>query len=382
MTHSTCNRCLLSTKIPGVDITVDGVCSVCKSHDRLWGDWNIQKDARSMELEKILESAKRKKGLYDVVVPVSGGKDSIYVLYLCRKKYRLKCLAVTWDNGFLSDHAKDNIKRACDILGVDHFYFGLSDPLLMRLYRYFFLKTGFFCPVCMRGIYTAQLRAQVAFDVPLAITGTSQRTEEHVSPEYFMRGDDDFMFNVLGSDSIGMDASVLMDPKAVSLRIDSPVYHYYLNKVVHHRATYFYLNLPDYMDWNYEEVFRVITSELGWRAHLPNAEHTDCKVDNIVHYFRYVKYPVLVPELLRFSKMVTAGQMTKEEALHHVAEAKSVIREPMNLTWFMNKLDITRQELDDALSNPLRHMQYIGKPPQWRALAKKLKYVFRATGAR
>ncbi|PXF59972.1 MAG: hypothetical protein C4B58_02130 [Deltaproteobacteria bacterium] len=122
-----CSRCLLNDRIPGVTFLGDSqVCSVCINYDQTWGNWSEKRK----ELDQIFDIARKKKRSFDVLVPLSGGKDSSYVLYLCRRVFNLKCLAVTFDNGFLSDHAKQNISNACDRLGVDHVYFRLDRGFL------------------------------------------------------------------------------------------------------------------------------------------------------------------------------------------------------------------------------------------------------------
>jgi tRNA(Ile)-lysidine synthase TilS/MesJ len=125
-----CSRCLLGTDVPGVRITESGLCSVCTDYDKTWGDWKQVKERKRKELEHILKIVKSKKRLYDVLIPFSGGKDSSYVLFLCRKVYNLNCLAVTFDNGFLTEHARHNIAKTCENLNVDHIYYGLSKPTL------------------------------------------------------------------------------------------------------------------------------------------------------------------------------------------------------------------------------------------------------------
>ena len=340
MTHQTCQRCILSDEVPGVKITEEKICSVCRDHERLWGNWEQSKNKRTKELERILEATRRKKGLYDVLVPLSGGKDSIYILYLCKRVFSLRCLAVTWDNGFLSEHAKENIRNACEELRVDHTYYGMNKPLLMKLYRHSFLETGFFCPVCLQGMGVAIERTQTAFEIPLAIKGTSRRTEEHVSPEYFVEGGISFIENLLQGSEWEKDAAALLQPAGI---FSSP------------RA----IQLPNYVDWNYDAIYKTIKAELGWKAHSGDAEHTDCKVDNIVNWIRYKKYNVLVPEMLRFSKLVTAGQMTRDEALRRVSANKKALKEPENLDFFLNSLGISRQEMEEILADKHRHMKYL-----------------------
>jgi len=353
----TCSRCLLSEDVPGLLVDADGICSVCREYDRKWGDWNERRAERLVALNGVLDWARGKKRPYDVLVPLSGGKDSTYVLYICRERFGLRCLAVTWDNGFLTEHARENIKNAVDLLGVDHLYYGISSQLLIRLYRHFFLETGFFCPVCMRGIRVAVERAASAFGVSLVITGTSSRTEEYIAPEFFQGGGLRFFKAVLKGCPLEREAEVLMYGDDWTRRMERVL------------TSYSEIALPDYLDWNYDEIFRIISNELGWRAPVLDAEHADCKANNIVDYFRYIKFPALVPEMLRFSKLVTAGQMTKKEALRRVAENRAAVAEPDNLDWFLDTLEVSREQLDKLVADPLRHMKYIEEPGRlWRIL--------------
>lgn len=355
MNMKSCIRCLLNTEIPGITIGNDGLCCVCKEYENKWGNWEQQKQSKLKKLQRKLDKARSKKNIYDVLIPFSGGKDSSYVLYLCRKIFNLKCLAVTWDNGFLTDIAKLNIQNACNILNVDHLYFGLNKPLLMKLYRFFFLNTGFFCPVCMRGMAFTISRIQLAFNIPLSIRGTSSRTEEYVDKAFFLDGSINFIENVLKNNLLNNEAEMLLTPVGF---FSSPVS----------------IKLPDYVDWNYENIYNVITNELGWRSQNPDSEHGDCEVDNIVNYIRYKKYPILIPEMLRLSKLVTCGQLCKTEAEKRVAESKILLKEPSNLNYFLNSLGISKDEMDIVLEDPMKHIMYTRHKSNVR---RRIKYLIK-----
>jgi hypothetical protein len=352
-----CNRCLLNEEVPGVKIENDGTCTVCKEHDKKWGDWGNIKLEKKKEIEKILENIKKKNRVYDVLVPLSGGKDSAYVLYICREVYDLKCLAVTWDNGFLTDHARKNVKKACDILGVDHVYYGINEKLLMELYKIFFLKTGFLCPICMRGIQVATSKMQETFNIPLTLTGTSLRTEEFVSKEFFLPGSIDLIENVLDGNPLKDEAEALLTPMGyfrMPLRI----------------------SLPNHIDWDYDEIFNTIRTKMNWEAHHVEAEHTDCGIDNIVHYIRRKKFPALIPEMLRYSKLVTAGVLSRADAEKKIEQHNLTEDEPKNLDWFFKKINITRQEFDAVLNeDPLRHLLYLKPKSKAARVSRRLKYI-------
>jgi 3'-phosphoadenosine 5'-phosphosulfate sulfotransferase (PAPS reductase)/FAD synthetase len=74
-----CTRCILPENFQRISFDEQGVCSYCKSYRPF-----IPRD------EKIIldqfQRAKNKVRPYDAIVPLSGGKDSTYVLYLARVK--------------------------------------------------------------------------------------------------------------------------------------------------------------------------------------------------------------------------------------------------------------------------------------------------------
>ena len=338
---SECSRCLLTDQVPGVVIDKDsGLCNVCRDWDNKWGDWQNRKKENLLKLERILDSACRKKRPYDVLVPISGGKDSLYVLYLCRKRFGLRCLAMTADNCFLSEDSRENIKNACERLRVDHVWYTPNKPFLYDIYSYSFKKTGFFCHFCMRSGGVGMWATQVAFNIPLMIKGTSKRTEEHVSPEYFTDSRD-FMENILE------DSPFTEEPAAMAMLSPPGMFKSPLS-----------IQIADYIDWNYDEIYSTIREELGFKERLPGVEHDGCIVNQVVDYIRYRKFPALVPEMLKLSKLVTCGQMAREEAKKLVAQKALEVGEPENLDWFLNEMHVSRAEFESLLANPLQHMKY------------------------
>jgi hypothetical protein len=326
---------------------------VCKDYDAAWGDWDKKKVQRARELEEIVNAARNTNKPYDALVPLSGGKDSTYVLYLARKRYRLRCLAVTYDNGFLTDHARKNIAVACDKLNVDHLFYRHNWSMMKRLYRTFFLKSGFFCPVCMRGISTVIDMAAASAGIPLILNGTCRRTEEHVAPEFFMTGHVDFFNAVIKGDPLEKQTPLGFrgDPKR---RIASHLLgRTTIEKYLYGAA----INLPDYIDWDYDEIFSTITRELDWSASHEEREHADCKVEDVVNYIRQRKFPALVPGLTRYSKLVTCGVLDKENAASKVGSFPQP-KEPPELEYFLTALDITREQFEEVVQDKMRHMEY------------------------
>ena len=72
----------------------DGICSACIANNKIKKntDWNKRKNI----LDFLLNKLKKKDIIYDVIIPASGGKDSLYACYILKKLHKAKCLSVTW----------------------------------------------------------------------------------------------------------------------------------------------------------------------------------------------------------------------------------------------------------------------------------------------
>ena len=87
-----CTRCTISTMRPRITFT-DGVCSACLfAEKKAKVDWK----ARELELQALCNKHRKGNGEYDVVVPVSGGKDGSYVAHQLKTRYGMTPLCVTW----------------------------------------------------------------------------------------------------------------------------------------------------------------------------------------------------------------------------------------------------------------------------------------------
>lgn len=112
-----CRKCTLNDNIFSVHINDEGVCNYClqsnKSNHILIEEY-VEKE------KQLLEAFDKYKNLpYQVLLAYSGGKDSSFTLYKLREKYHVSVLAVTFDNGFLTEQCRQNIHKVTANLGVD-----------------------------------------------------------------------------------------------------------------------------------------------------------------------------------------------------------------------------------------------------------------------
>ncbi|MFC1525473.1 hypothetical protein ACFL6X_01530 [Candidatus Latescibacterota bacterium] len=109
-----CSRCILPETFPFISYDEQGVCSYCRSYQRM-----EYRGARRL-LADIRERHHRAGSEYDCVVAVSGGRDSSYALHYLVRELDVKPLAYTYDWGMVTDLARRNVSRLCGELGVEH----------------------------------------------------------------------------------------------------------------------------------------------------------------------------------------------------------------------------------------------------------------------
>ncbi len=88
-----CRKCTISSMRPRITFDAEGVCSACRFAERKeTTDWN----EREEELKRLCDFYRKNDGSFDVIVPVSGGKDGGFVAHQLKHKYGMHPLCVTW----------------------------------------------------------------------------------------------------------------------------------------------------------------------------------------------------------------------------------------------------------------------------------------------
>ena len=173
-----CKKCLFPETKPDLYFDDNGICDACHSAERKHGFLNaINWDKKAEQFEGLVENAKQlKKGIYDCIVPVSGGKDSTYQILQAKNKHRMKVLAVTFDQFDQTDTGRYNLNTLKEI-GVDHIHFTLSPIVVKKLVRKGFELVGDPYWVNHVGMFTIPYTLAVNFKIPLVIFGENPQLE-------------------------------------------------------------------------------------------------------------------------------------------------------------------------------------------------------------
>ena len=302
-----CSRCILTSDFPHIHFDNQGVCNYCHTWDRKWKNFDYQQ--AEAELITIFEGAKAKKRHYDCLIPYSGGRDSSYVVYLCKNKYGLKPLLVTFNNLFMSRYAIDNIQTMTQLLDVDHVMVTYQQEKLKQFYRAMVKNGGEFCSICAAGINHVRIDFQRRYRIPLIISGSSSRVDEQ-SPFEVNSTHPTYVRKVLlkcGFEAKDVDAFLFrrLDELTVKEKVSMKLFD----------LDYQVINLPDYLPWKNEEIQHTLEKELKWTTPDKHKDHIDCRFANVKYFLKNKQIPHFIFAQEKMSQLIRDGQMTRSAAL-------------------------------------------------------------------
>lgn len=111
-----CTKCILPESMPFIKFDEEGICNFCRNHKIKVAQKPIS------ELVNQINRYRRPDG-YDCIIPLSGGRDSSYVLHIAINELGLKPITYTYDWGMVTDLGRRNISRMCASLGVENILF-------------------------------------------------------------------------------------------------------------------------------------------------------------------------------------------------------------------------------------------------------------------
>ncbi|HOW84900.1 MAG TPA: hypothetical protein P5119_06050 [Candidatus Aminicenantes bacterium] len=364
-----CRCCVLPAGLPGADLDGTGVCGLCRGYRARQQEPRL---GRKREFEALVEHARRLGRAYDCLVPLSGGKDSTYALYLCDRVYKLKCLAVTFDNGYLSEGALANVRNAVRSTRADHIMYQVNPGVMRDLYKLFLAKTGSFCPACLRGIGLAAGVAE-RFDIPLTVAGTGWQVSYLAGlPELYQEGTVGYFRNVVRGEPVERDAGALVQAEpAWSVARVGKILSRLLR--IPRLSSRHYVRLYDHFDPDYETILRLIRTEMGWSSEGgAKTEHLDCRIHDVAGYVQQLKFPDLTPETIHRAGLVRMGKLEREAALAEEARGLEGRTAPGALAPFCEELGLTVEEFRGLAQDWRKLARFREKKGRWKSLYHRL----------
>jgi len=172
-----CRRCLYPSNHPlGISFDAAGVCSGCRVHeekDRL--DWR----ERERKLAAIFDAYRDRSGLrYDCVVPVSGARDSFFIVDTVRRRYGMTPLLVSYNAHYNTRMGIRNLARLRTLTDGDFLQQVVQPQVVKRVMRATLRMAASFHWQSLAGqtVYPVQIAARLK--IPLIVWGVHQGCDQ------------------------------------------------------------------------------------------------------------------------------------------------------------------------------------------------------------
>ena len=172
-----CTRCLYPENHPlGIVFDDDGVCSGCRIHeekDTL--DWKPRREKLKILLEKYRH---RTGGNYDCVIPVSGARDSYFIVHTIQEEFGLNPLVVNYNKHYNTRRGHRNLSYLRSIFDRDIYSMILDPALLKRITQRTLELRGSMYWHCLAGQSVLPVQVAVRYKIPLIIWGAHQGIDQ------------------------------------------------------------------------------------------------------------------------------------------------------------------------------------------------------------
>lgn len=336
-----CRRCIIDETVPGHSFDADGICAYCRLHDKLEKAFPLNakgEESFNRLVVKIKKSGPEKK--FDCVIGISGGRDSIYTLYMTKKVWGLRPIAVHFNDGFGNPVAGENMRKATQKLGVELRTI-TSDWRESKDLRIAYLKAStpdLGTPTDI-GIATALYAVALKEKVQYVLIGQSFRTEG-IAPLEWNYLDGKYLKTV--HRLYGKTPLRPWKPLDPGFNLCFKEMFYYT--ILHQIKTIPVLYYHNYIRREAEAILK----ELEWVY--PGAHYYDDLYQSLMWYVMRTKFKI-DRRRYNYAALVRSGQMGRDEALGYMKELY-VIEDPKVIDLCIKRLGLTKQQFEEFMALP------------------------------
>ncbi len=309
-----CRQCILPSTFPGISFDENGVCNHCQRYKGEDATVTLQEKYEKKFLNLLEE--RKSKSSYDVIVAYSGGKDSTYTLDVFVNRYKLRVLALTFDNTFISSKALVNIGRVCGSLGVDSIIVKPAPQVVRKIFRtaakqeLYSAKTleraSTICTSCIGMVKGIVLRTALEKQIPFVGFGWSP-------------GQAPVQSSVMRTNPALMKSTQKVILKSLREIAGDAVLPYFVTDEQFEQKELFPWNIHPlaFLPYNEEDI-AVRIGKLGWeRPNDTDPNSSNCTLNafaNQVHRNRYDFHPYV----WEIANMVRTGVLSREEGVEKI----------------------------------------------------------------
>lgn len=340
--YQQCTRCVMDTTDPDIVFDGQGHCNHCNEYFN-----NIQKDVYDGErsdkqLAEIVQhiQAAGKGKQYDCLVGISGGVDSCYTAYLC-KKLGLKPLLLHLDNGWDSEIAVKNIQTIAKKLDLDYMSYVMDWQEFKQIQLAFLLSSIVDLEIPTDLAIPAALHETAAkHGIKYLISGGNYTSEGILPLQWGYHVKKDMkLYNHIVKKYGAIKRKTI---PAIGLLGEG---YYKFAKGI---KTIYILN---YIPYNKDEAKAFMEKELGWQYY--GGKHYESRFTGFWQsYMLPIKWNIDYRKAT-LSTQICAGHMTREKALEILKELPyDPAKVEEDKAYICKKLGITVDEFESIMAQP------------------------------
>lgn len=362
-----CARCLYPENAkPAIIFDDEGVCSGCRYHEsRSRIDWNHREKLLKEFLAEYKAKGREAGRKHDCIIPVSGGKDSHYQVYLLKEVYGLNPLLVTFNHCFNTALGIRNLNNMVRRFGCDLIRYTANLESVRKIARYMVKTVGDITWHYHAGIRTFPFQVAVQHQIPLIVWG------EHGFAELtgMFTLDDMVEFTKWTRqehDMRGFEAEDLITDESGITQHDIAPYIYPTDEEIEAldvRGIY----LSNFITWNAKEQGEFVIDNHAFETLKGKRERTfilygktDDHANDVHDYMKYLKfgYGRATDDA---SMEIRHGRMTREEGIELVKQYDAA--RPSTLDGYLDFLGMTEGEFLICVE-PMRDLDIWDKDAQ------------------
>lgn len=333
-----CVRCCIPETEEGHQRDNMGICRACQSSEqKMHIDWN----ERENNLRRILEESKAKaNNNYDCLLPISGGKDSMFQAHVLINVYKMKPLAVTFNHNWFSETGWYNLMNLLETFNIDHIMYTPNRDLVNRMAKRSLKTIGDTCWHCHSGCGAFPLQVAVKFKIPLIVYGESVAESQGRASYYDpIKYDREYFTKISAKktpDQMICDYITPKDVQPFQLPSEQECEEVGVTGI----------HLGDYIFWDDERQTEFVRDEYGWR---------ETEMEN--SYKRYKSAECVMPGMHDFTCYlkrgygrataqacvdVRNGLLTREEGFRLISQIDPI--RPEALDYFLRITNMSEDE--------------------------------------
>ena len=336
-----CKKCLYPENHPlSITFNENGICSGCVIHEE---KDNLNWEERYKILERITDSYKNKSdNNYDCIVPVSGARDSFFILDIVINKLNLNPLLVTYNKQYNTDIGVRNLAKLRKCFDCDIITMTVNPDKVKKITKATLRRFGSIYWHCIAGQTVFPVQIAVKFKIPLIILGAHQGIDQvgmfshlnEVEMTRKYRKEHDLM---------GFEAEDLIN-EFDGISYDDIYQYKYPDDIELERVGVRGIYLNNYIRWDTKLQHELMIEKYNYETSLQNRtfdtyNDVDCYNYSDLHdYIKLIKfgYSKVIDHVCR---EIRFNRISRESGIELVK--KYVFKKPQNLDLFLKWIGMT-----------------------------------------